>query len=125
ALMGLGDVAAKQGDPVTARSHVAESLRQAHKIGDKLHIEGCLTRLAGLLADDEPARAVRLFAAAEALREAIGASLEPSRQATVDDDVARARAALDRDGFAAAWSDGRTMGPEAAIALALAEAVRA
>ncbi len=123
ALMGLGDVASKQGDPVAARSHLTQSLGQAQEIGDKLNIAECLARLAGLVAEDEPARAVRLFAAAEALREVIGASLEPGRQATVDDGVARARAALDRDGFAAAWSDGRTMGPDEAIALALADGV--
>jgi tetratricopeptide (TPR) repeat protein len=121
ALMGLGDVAAKQGDPVAARMHFSQSLGEAQGIGDKLNIAECLARLASLLTEDQPAQAVRLLAAAEALREVIGASLEPGRQATVDGDVARARAALDRDEFVAAWADGRAMGQGAAIALALAD----
>jgi hypothetical protein len=52
---------------------------------------------------------VQLFAAAAALREAIGAPLSPADQAGYDRTIAALRATLGADGFAAAWALGRTL----------------
>ncbi len=69
----------------------------------------------------QPGRAARLFSAAEALLDAIGAHLEPADRVEFDRNVTAARAQLDEVAFAAAWAEGRTMNLEQAIAYALEE----
>ena len=63
---------------------------------------------------------MRLFAAAEALREAIGAG-EPRGDARAGQALAPARASLGEEAFAAAWATGRAL----PLADAVAEALRA
>ena len=60
--------------------------------------------------------ATRLFGAEAALREALGAPQPRSRCAHYDRATAAARAALGEGPFAAAWSTGYEMAPEAAVA---------
>ena len=64
---------------------------------------------------------MRLFSAAEALREAIASPLAPSDRPTYDRDVTAARAQLDELAARAAWEEGRAMLLEQAIAYALEE----
>lgn len=52
-------------------------------------------------------RAARLFVAAAALREAVGASMDPVDRAASDRDVAHLRARLDEAVVARAWAAGR------------------
>jgi len=66
-------------------------------------------------------RAARLFGAAQALREAMGASLSPSEHTDDERHTAATRAALGEEAFAAAWNEGRSLSLEQAIALALQE----
>jgi hypothetical protein len=65
--------------------------------------------------------AVRLWAAADALREAAHMHLPPATRASskYDNDLARARAQLGEALFTAAWAEGRAMSVEQAIVYAL------
>jgi hypothetical protein len=67
-------------------------------------------------AEGDAERAARLFGAAEALREALGAPLPPVERAHYDRSVAATRAALGEEAFAAAWAEGRALSLEQAIA---------
>ncbi|HEU0115674.1 MAG TPA: LuxR C-terminal-related transcriptional regulator [Thermomicrobiales bacterium] len=67
-------------------------------------------------ADGESERATRLFGAAEAYRERLGATLVPSLQALYEPYVAAARTALGEPAFATAWNAGRRMSLEEARA---------
>jgi hypothetical protein len=72
--------------------------------------------------DDRAARAgraLRLFGAADALREQAGTPVPPYRRSGYDRDVAAARAVLDQAASAAAWAEGRGLDWEAAAAYAL------
>ncbi len=64
-------------------------------------------------------RAARLFGAAEAPREAAGASVLPFYRADYERGVAAARAGLGEQSFAAAWERGRSMTLEEAVGYAL------
>jgi hypothetical protein len=66
-------------------------------------------------------RAVRLFGAAEALREAIGHLPNPQAQADYDDCLDATRSRLGVIAFEAAWAEGRAMTLEQAIEYALAD----
>jgi len=66
-------------------------------------------------------RSVRLFAAAETLRLALGVRLVPADQADWDRAIDAARADLGDNEFAAAWIEGHVMSLEQAMAYALAD----
>ncbi len=84
-------------------------------------IAECLFGLAGVSGEaGQPERAARLFAAAEALLDSIGAPLAPADRAAVDRDLAALRARLDPAAFVAAWAEGRAMTREQALAFASA-----
>ena len=59
-----------------------------------------------------PRSAARLWAAAEALREEIGAPLKDPERARYEPLVAKARDALGEEAFAKAWDEGRRLTPE-------------
>ena len=83
----------------------------------------CLEDLAGVLCErGRPADVARLFAAAEALRDLMGKPLTPAQLVPHDHDVATVQRRLDPESFAAAWSEGRTMTLEQAIAFAIGDA---
>jgi hypothetical protein len=87
-----------------------ECLTLYQHVGDRWGSAVCLEGLAAVAsAQRQPERAVQLFAAAAALREAIGAPLSPADQAGYDRTIAALRATLGADGFAAAWALGRTL----------------
>jgi len=68
-----------------------------------------------------PARAARLWGAAEALREAIGAALSPTELRVYAPYVAAARASFDGAAWEEAWAEGRAMTAEEAEGYALAQ----
>ncbi|MFQ5796017.1 MAG: BTAD domain-containing putative transcriptional regulator [Candidatus Bipolaricaulia bacterium] len=126
-LFHLGNVAVGQGDLGRAVALYEESLILRQEIGDKGGIALCLEGLAGVAcANGQPEQAARLFGAAEALREAIGFPLMPPDRTLLDYDrnVAAVRAELSEDAFEAAWTEGRAMTLEQAIAYALEEAAQ-
>jgi DNA-binding CsgD family transcriptional regulator len=111
-----------QGDRERAASPFEEALRLLQGRGDKVGIAYSLLGLAGVaVSRGLPARAARLWGAAEALREADGLPLSPLVRSLSDyeDDLADARAGLDERSFAAAWAEGRAMTLEQATEYAL------
>jgi predicted ATPase/DNA-binding XRE family transcriptional regulator len=120
-LRNLGAVAQAQSDHARAARLLAESLVVLQELGHKdiaWSLAGLAEAVAGL---GQPARAARLFGAAEALREASGAAIFPVDRANYDGAVAVARAQLDDATFDAAWATGWAMTLEQAIAEALRE----
>jgi len=112
-LLLLGRVEATRGDHALARALYEESLVMAQEIGDKELIASGLEGLASVVTVlAEPAWAVRLWGTAEALRETIGAPLQPIERADYDQAVAAARDHLGEEVFISAWAEGRTMTAE-------------
>jgi DNA-binding NarL/FixJ family response regulator len=90
-------------------------------MGEQLGIAECLEELAVVTAGSgRPGRATRLLGAAGALRQAIGAPLPPVDRPSFETVVRQARSALGEERFAAAWTAGRAMMPDEAVAEALA-----
>jgi predicted ATPase/class 3 adenylate cyclase/Tfp pilus assembly protein PilF len=119
-LARLGGVAAAQSDAERAVALYRESLSLYQQVGDKPGVAECLKELAKVTGKlGQPVHAVRLFGAAEALREALKGSLLPDERISYERSVAEARARLDETTFAAAWAEGRAMTLEQAILFAL------
>ncbi len=110
-LSARGYLALRQGDLRLARRELIESLAIRRKLGynsDRWGVAACLEELAMLAAAErQPERAVRLFAAASGLREAIGAPLPPADHSQYDRHLTSARAALTDKQFLALWAEGR------------------
>jgi hypothetical protein len=109
----LGKVEAARGDHAYARTLYEDSLAIAQEIGDKELIASSLEGLASVVAmQGELAWATRLWGTAEALREAIGAPLQPVEWADYEQAVTTARERLGTETFASAWVEGRAMTAE-------------
>ena len=123
-LYGLGRVALLQKNEPRAKGHVQESLEIRWRLGDRRGIAGCLEVLAWIAsAQHRDSCAMRLFGAAEALRELLGVSVRPGSSSTTHDrSTAAARARLGQVAAAAAWAEGRGLTLDEAIALALEDA---
>jgi hypothetical protein len=72
-------------------------------------------------AGGRPERAVRLFGAAEGLREAAGTGVLGADTAVVDGALRRAREALGETEFDTALAEGRALALEDAVALAVVD----
>ena len=120
-LYHLGLVVLAQGDQAQATALLHESLErrvaQANTLGVAQGLEG-LAWVASARGQHD--QAVRLFGAAEALRETMGTPLWPIDEPVYTRDVGALRSALGEDVFAAAWAAGRAMTWQEASALALA-----
>jgi predicted ATPase/DNA-binding CsgD family transcriptional regulator len=108
-LVGLAKVEAYQGDLAAAHVLYEESLSVA-KVGYKLDIASGLEGLANVVvAQGKFAWATRLWGAAEALRDTMGAPLPPLERPDYEQATATARTALGAEAFTAAWAAGKTM----------------
>ncbi|HVA88686.1 MAG TPA: BTAD domain-containing putative transcriptional regulator [Chloroflexota bacterium] len=120
ALNNLGEVARNTGQRQTAAARFREGLTINRGMGDMagiaLSLEGISATLSAL---GIPERAARLRGAVDAARESAGLSITPQDRATYDRDGAHLLTALGVARFDAHLADGRTMGLEAAIDLAL------
>jgi ATP/maltotriose-dependent transcriptional regulator MalT len=116
--LGLARLLAVQGDVTSARSLYREGL--ALLFEHNLFKEQIAAGLEGLaiveVTQNEPRYAARLWGAAEALREAIGAPMYPVYRASYERALAHTRAQVGEQAFAAAWAQGRRMTPEQALA---------
>ncbi len=114
-LCALAKVAAIQGDHTTARALYEESLAIA-RVGHKLNIASGLEGLASMVAlQGGPTWAARLWGAADALRDAMGAPMATVERPAYEQAMAAARLKLGEKVFAAAWAEGRNMSPEQAL----------
>jgi tetratricopeptide (TPR) repeat protein len=112
----LGGVSNILGDHARAQALYDESLRLHGELGDRLGISQDLEGIAAMRAAcGRVESAVRLWAAAEALREEIGAPPNDPERARHEPLVAEAREALGEDAFAKAWAEGRRLSPERAL----------
>ena len=91
-------------------AELARRLDYGHATAANLHI---LASVAG--SEGQPVRAARLWGAAEALREEIGATLSPVERTFYARYIAAARDALDDTTWETAWAEGRKMTPEEAV----------
>lgn len=120
--MYLGHAIARRGEAARAEAHYQQALRILRALSASWELAACLEGFAvASVSSGQPARAARLSAAAAALRDRLGMPPPPSDLAMVEQTVARARAALTKREFAAAWARGQAMPLEAAIADALDE----
>ncbi|HEX5839824.1 MAG TPA: tetratricopeptide repeat protein [Anaerolineales bacterium] len=121
-LGGLADVTRLRADYKRATGMFKKSLslyqRSGNKIGPPFSMEA-LALVAVALGDAK--RAARLWGAASAWREAINELLPLSYQRDYAASISQARTQLGEELYASAWSEGRAMSPEQAIALALEE----
>ncbi len=112
-------LSANQGDPQEAESLAHEALRLGREAGDQLGLVDALELLARLAAQqDSNKEAVRLWAAAESLRTALGYARFPVEQGSYEAAVAAAKEAIGAEEFAAAWTEGAKLSTEQAIAYA-------
>jgi predicted ATPase/DNA-binding SARP family transcriptional activator/DNA-binding CsgD family transcriptional regulator len=122
ALHVLATVASASGDRERARALFGEGLTLAAELGDKANVVYYLEELgADAASEGEPRRAARLWGAAETLLGATEATAYPHRSdgALHLSRVVAARARLEEESWAAAWSEGRSMSLERAVAYAL------
>jgi predicted ATPase/class 3 adenylate cyclase len=116
----LGYVALRQADNVRARSLFIEAQKGFKQAGLKIGVVYVSEGLASLaLAQGHPAQAAKLFAWADATREIVDNARPPIEQADVDRELATIHTQLDEAAFTAAYSAGRALGMEEAVALAL------
>jgi predicted ATPase/class 3 adenylate cyclase/Tfp pilus assembly protein PilF len=119
-LNSLAHLMLLQGDFVASQNYYRESLVILKEISEKRGWAYCFEGLAMAgIACGNVEWAVGLLAAAQALRESMGAPLTASERAEYDQASNSARTKLDEAGFAAAWAQGRTMTIEQTMASAL------
>lgn len=104
----LGLLGRARGDLAAAQRWLLQSLEVHRALGDRWRSASVLTEMAALAeATGQPERAVRLLAAAQAMREEIGAPVPPVERAAADAAVA-ARGCFDAGALAGAEHAGRT-----------------
>ncbi|MFN2462752.1 MAG: AAA family ATPase [Candidatus Dormibacteria bacterium] len=119
-LNNLGRLTRISGDLGGGAARHREALSMAAKLGYRQEIASSLDGLAAIVGEQgEGARAGRLFGAAAALNEALGAVIWPHVRATHEQSLAACRALVDADTWAAAWAEGEAMTQDQAIAYAL------
>jgi predicted ATPase/class 3 adenylate cyclase/Tfp pilus assembly protein PilF len=128
ALANLGVDADRHGQTSQAAAFFRQSLVLRVQLGTKLGVAESMRGLA-LVAESvgQLEKCVRLLAAAEAIRESVGAALNPDQAAGFDRVLTDIRKALGETAFSASWEAGNALGDEEAIveALALADELAA
>jgi tetratricopeptide (TPR) repeat protein len=116
----LGATLTLAGDLERGGAALRDALRAYHDLGIMRGTYLCLDFLAiGEAAHGRHERAARLWGAAEALRDQIGARLAPTFRGDTDAAQGRARAALDEATWRTAWAAGRALTIDEAVALGL------
>src|SRR5579859_4959109 len=121
AFCGLGRLALHQGDLGQARTHFEAGLKMIERKWDAMRLHWAIaTSLEGLgiiaLKQNQPASAVRLFAAAETRRRILGPSIAVGIEHPEYDQVMEAaRSALGTNNFAVAWEEGCSLTPIKAV----------
>jgi DNA-binding CsgD family transcriptional regulator/Tfp pilus assembly protein PilF len=108
----LGDVALNQGDRNAAHSLYEGAVEDLKDLDDKWWIAWCLEGMASV---DRDERAARLFGAAAALREAIGAPRPPAFRSYYERNLTALRNRLGEEVFVRAWAEGGIMSPDQAL----------
>jgi DNA-binding CsgD family transcriptional regulator len=121
-LRSLAQVAVQQGDHARATALLKERLILARQLRDRWNLPDAIEGLAWVAsAAGRAARAARLYAAGEALRQASGTVLLGERHSRRERRLAALRAAVGEPHFVAAWAEGDALSLEDAVADALAD----
>jgi DNA-binding CsgD family transcriptional regulator len=96
-----------------------DALLVHQQLGDRWRMASVLEEISGSLARRDAQLATRLMAAADALRERIGAPVPPAEELDRDASIARLRRSLNQGGFESAWAEGAALPLERAIDLAV------
>jgi DNA-binding CsgD family transcriptional regulator len=97
---------------------LCEALLIHRQLGDRWRVASVLEEIAGaVLARNDPARAVEILAAAEAVRERLGTPIPPVEAAYRDAVLDQLERRLNASTFGAAWSDGRNRALDATVDL--------
>jgi tetratricopeptide (TPR) repeat protein len=105
-MLALADDLHASGDTAEASRLYERGLAIAGKTGDPLLTARFVEGLATLAAERSPERAVRLAAAAHALRSSLGASGQVQERQRLNASLMAAQGALGAAGFVAAWNAG-------------------
>jgi predicted ATPase/DNA-binding SARP family transcriptional activator len=126
ALQGVGASARRQGDLAGAAAALREAIAVLRHEYDEMFVARTVEALAFVVFEQgNPQEAARLFGAAQAQRERVGAPVIELDRAAHGEGIAAIRARLGEEAFAAALSDGRGLSREQVMALALAEPAQA
>jgi len=118
-LAGMSRVARRSGDAEEALKLARECLEIRAKLGEPRGIANSLEGFAGLAVDaGDWVRVARLFGAAEALRESVGAPVPAPERVNRERDLEALRDALG-DATETEWAGGRELGVDGAVLLAL------
>ena len=121
-LRNYGQLKLRRGDYSSAGTYIRESLTMNSEIEDKRGVVACLAAWAALTAArGQAVDAVRLCGCVDALLAAMHTGMGPLDRGEHERNMATLRAQLDHAAFAAAWSEGRALTLEQAIALVLEE----
>jgi predicted ATPase/DNA-binding CsgD family transcriptional regulator len=116
-LSAFGKVLAAEADYAAARTRYEEGLGISGALGEKWISATCLLGLGEVVAAQRQlAWAAQLWGAADVLRDTIGVPIPPVELADYERSLSAARVHLGERAFAAAWSQGRSMTPEQAVA---------
>jgi non-specific serine/threonine protein kinase len=107
------------GDHAHAGALYAESVPLNRLTGGRWGQAVTLEGLAGMVASNHPADALRLAGAADGLRSEMGRPVPPAEQPIIERSLAPARRQLSSRQQAAAWAEGRALGADQALALGL------
>jgi non-specific serine/threonine protein kinase len=121
-LMDLADIARFEGDLVTMVAHFQSCLTRTGERGDMRLVTDAMRGIAGACTEwGHLQTAVRLYGAAEALRERVGLGFWlPRDKELTESSVAQLREALGEPGFDAGLVEGRSLPMAHAIAIASA-----
>ncbi len=116
-LVGYGYTALELGEPSRAVALLREALELGERRGDLVDVNTALEGLATVAAaSGTPGMAVRLFGAASALRDEIVMPMAPTERAYFVPILDRLRASLGDERFDAAWTTGRALPRDLAVA---------
>ena len=118
----LGHIARYTGDLANAKSIYRETILGWQDIGNRGAIAHELESFASIaITEEEPQRALKLFGAAEALRERSNSPMTDFERIEYDQMVAHVCSLLDGTESDLLWADGRSMTTEQVITFALTD----
>jgi hypothetical protein len=122
ALGEIGRAECDEGRHDLARKYFAESITMLHGLGNRPGVIDSLEGRSGVAAATAaPRRAVRLWGAADALKQEIGNARSPRESSTFAHQVKAVRTTTTTEAFDQAWDEGRAMTLDDAVRYALDE----
>ena len=116
----LAKVCLDAGDLDAARCYITDALAITRDLGNNWIVPYAIEGIADILVQqNEAPKAVRLYGAASAHRESLALGFSPTEQVTYRNGLERLHQAVPKDQFEAEWKQGRSLGIQASVNLAL------